>query len=529
MKKLNDFSDTNNSKEDLNAKEESNKKQEPKRWFDEKFKKPETEKWYPPEVAISETEIVDENLEDYMSTDENINNFIDEDIEEHHEPVVNYDSDTKIELDEPRGLREPNLKDSLIISPELVRQSNLKIQGQDPIFRETLSPSQFQENITAVIKTFELSEFVIVKKIPNLRRLFTGIDLIAIKLVQVKEFLELIYIIPIKFSSLKGSIITSNNTIKYRSVEDYSEKDFQLDWLSQSYIKATSNALNVIEEDLLNNGSFFQFLSKYLKINIFLEKTITHKKLFFRSGPVQYKVLIEPLLISHNSVGFTEKIIPFAYQKQINLHVLSQSQLQDFLHYIDQKYYLIETYGEQNNALALNCEATNKFIRDLRKYSKPFMLYGFAFLLVLLFQWYTVLSFLINLGYGVISLYIVVVGYIYLKLYNQKSEIQREFSIPYYQKNFNFDETNLILINEELSPRFMEQFVYECIEKDINFNIINQIEQKNAETFLRNKLNKIKIDDSQLFEPEDNTQSAETKESKLKNKLVEKYSSFLED
>jgi len=75
----------------------------------------------------------------------------------------------------------------------------------------------------------------------------------------------------------------------------------------------------------------------------------------------------------------------------------------------------------------------------------------------------------------------------------------------------------------------MEQFVYECIEKDSKFNIVNQLEQKNAENFLRNKLSKKKIDDSQLFEPQENYQSAESKESHLKNKLVEKYSSFLED
>ena len=168
-------------------------------------------------------------------------------------------------------------------------------------------------------------------------------------------------------------------------------------------------------------------------------------------------------------------------------------------------------------------------MEDLRKYSAPFILYGFVFLLALLFQWYPFLSFLINLGYGVISLYIVVIGYIYLKLCNQKSELQREFSTPYYQKKLNFDETNLILINEELSPRFMEQFVYECIEKDNEFNIVKKIEQKNAENFLRNKLSKKKIDDSQLFELDAPSQSVETKESQLKDKLVEKYSSFLED
>ncbi|MFX0021529.1 MAG: helix-hairpin-helix domain-containing protein [Candidatus Hermodarchaeota archaeon] len=530
MKKLNDFSDVKVSEENLGTTEESNSKQEPNKWFDEKFERPDTEKWYSPELDGSELERVDDNLNNYINTDDNFEDDIEEEIEEEDELIENYyNSENKVELEELRGLGEPNSKESLVVSPELIRQSNLKIQEQDSMYKETMDPSHLQEIISETSKTLELSEFVIIKKIPDLRKLFTGIDLLAIKLVQVNKFLELIYIIPIKISSLKGSIITSSNIIKYRSLENSSEKDFRFERLSQSYIKAISTSLNIINEDLLNKGSFFRFLSKYLKINIFLEKTITQKNLFFRSGPIQYKILIEPLLLCHNNVGFTEKLIPFAYYKQINLHILNQTQLQDFLHYIDQKYFLIETYSEQKNALALNCEANNKFIGDLRKYSAPFMLYGFGFLLVLLFQWYSILSFLINLGYGVISLYIVAIGYIYLKLYNQKSELKREFSTPYYLRKLDFNETNLILINEEISPRFMEQFVYECIEKNNEFDIVNRIEQKNAENFLRNKLNKKKIDDSQLFEKETPPQSEELKESPLKNKIVEKYSSFLED
>jgi predicted flap endonuclease-1-like 5' DNA nuclease len=530
MKKLNDFPDVNKSEVDKGMREESNLTEEHNKWFEPKFEKTDTEKWYSPEVDTSESEILDDNIEHYENPIENLEEFIDEENKENEESITNYyDSDNKIELEETEVLEELDLKDSLLVSPELIRQSNLKIQEQDPMLKETLTPSQLKECITEASKTLELSEFLIIKKIPELRRLFTGIDLLAIKPVRVKEFLELIFIIPIKISSLKGSLITSINTVKYRSLEKHPEKDFRLDRVPQSYIKAISNTINTINEDFLNKGSFFRFLSKYLKINIFLEKTITHKNLFFRSGPIQYKILIEPLLLCQNTVGFTEKLIPFAYQKYTNLHILSQPQLQDFLQYIDQKYFLIETYSEQKSAIALNCEATNKFVEDLRRYSAPFMFYGFGFLLVLLFQWYSVLSFLINLGYGVISLYIVVIGYIYLKLYKQKSELQREFSTPYYRKKLDFNETNLILINEELSPRFMEQFVYECIERVNNFNIVNKIEQKNAEDFLRNKLSKKKIDESQLFELEEQPHSEESKESQLKNKLVEKYSSFLED
>jgi hypothetical protein len=153
-------------------------------------------------------------------------------------------------------------------------------------------------------------------------------------------------------------------------------------------------------------------------------------------------------------------------------------------------------------------------------------------LLILLFQAFSALSLLINLGYGIISFYFVIIGYIYLKLYKQKSGLKREFSAPYYQKKINFDETNLILINEELSSKLMEQFVYECIGKDAEFNIVNKIEQDNAESFLSKKLNKKKIEDSYLFESETAPHSNNpngSKDSKIKHDLIDKYSSFLED
>ncbi len=530
LKKLNDFPEINQSEESLEKIEESNIREETNTWFEKKYEKPETEKWYSPEVDTSGSEVLDDDSEHFDSSIGEFEELDHEEIDEDIIPIINYDEGSiKNKRDDPEAFEESELNKPLVVSPELMRHSNLKIQEQDTVFKETLNPSQLQEVIIETTKELELSEFIIIKKIPELRTTFTGIDLLAIKLVQVKEFLELLFIIPIKISSLKGSIIASTNSLNYHSLGNYSEKNFQLERLSQSYIRAITNTKNVIYEDTLNEGRLFKFLTKYLKINIFLEKTLTHKNLFFRSGPIQYKVLIEPLLLCQNTVGFSEKLIPFAYQKKSNLHILSLSQLQDFLQYIDQKHYLIETYSEQKNALALHCEATNKFIEDLRKYSAPFMFYGFAFLLVLLFQGYSFLQFLINLGYGIISFYIVVIVYIYLKLYKQKSELQREFSTPYYQKKLNFDETNLILINEELSPKFMEQFVYECIEKNIEFNIVNKIEQKNAENYLRKKLNKKKIDDSQLFELEDSPQSGDSKDSQLKNKLVDKYSSFLED
>ena len=179
-----------------------------------------------------------------------------------------------------------------------------------------------------------------------------------------------------------------------------------MDRLPQSYLKALSQVKLSIYSDIVSEGTLLRYLSRYLGTNISLEKSFTRKNLFFRSGPLQHKILIEPVLVCQNIVGFTEKIIPFAYQKNSNIHIVQHSKFADLLQYLDQKYFLIETYSEEKNAVVLNCEATNKFMKDLRSYSSPFMIYGIVVLFVLLSQEYSVLPLLINLGYGVVSFYI---------------------------------------------------------------------------------------------------------------------------
>jgi hypothetical protein len=166
------------------------------------------------------------------------------------------------------------------------------------------------------------------------------------------------------------------------------------------------------------------------------------------------------------------------------------------------------------------------------------MFYGVTVLFVLLSQAYSVLPLLINLGYGVISFYIILVSYLYLNLYKQKLALHREFSKPYYLKNILFDETSLILINEELSSKLMEQFVFECIGNDSEFNIINKLEKDNAESFHSEKLRRKRVEDSVLFEPdiptpprssEGSKPIKETSSSTKNHKILDKYSSFLED
>lgn len=394
--------------------------------------------------------------------------------------------------------------------------------------KEILNQEEIQELYRKITKEIELHEFLIVKKIPEMRIVFNGIDLIGIKLVKVKEFLDLIYIIPIKICPLKGNLIFSNNKVKYHPFE-CEDDDCQSNRLPQSYLRGLSNSESRIFEDLLKGGKLLRFISKYLQIDISIKKTLTHKGLFFHSGPISYKIFIEPILISQKNVGFTEKLIPFAYQKSTNVHITDISQLSNFLQYIDQKYFLIETISAEETAFSIHMNSTNEFMRNLQIYSIPFILYGFILMSLIFLQSYSILSLLINLGYGFLVLYTIMCSYFYFKYHKQTSILEKDLATPYYQKNRNFNETNLIMFNEELSPKLMRQFIYECVSDKQDSKTILKLEETNAKEFLEKKVTEKAVIDSNLFESDKNLPIDVETDSKLKHKLTERYSSFLED
>jgi len=86
------------------------------------------------------------------------------------------------------------------------------------------------------------------------------------------------------------------------------------------------------------------------------------------------------------------------------------------------------------------------------------------------------------------------------------------------------DETSLILINEEFSPELMAQFSYEYLGKNIPFPLISQLERNRAEDLVTKKKVTAEIEKGEFFES-----TPKKSDSKVKDKLISKYGSFLED
>ncbi|MFW9971413.1 MAG: helix-hairpin-helix domain-containing protein [Candidatus Odinarchaeota archaeon] len=478
-----------------------------------------------------------ENENELVSPDD----IIKYDLEDYQEPS---------EEDDNRSLNSFELLDQelcsetpsqAVIPPEVSRQLHLASQEKEELPLEIIPRAQIQERIKQLTKILHLFEFSLIEHLSKLRTIFTGIDLLAIKHVRVQKFVDLIYLIPIKICALTGSLLVSNEDINYTPSNTVIKSCSPKEDLPHSYLKALLRSQMALYSDMHNEGALLQYLSKYLGVTITLEKSFTRKTLFFRSGPLLHNILIEPILVSFKRVGFTEKIVPFAYHFSTNTHIIELSQFSDLLQYLDQKYFLLETYKEGKNALELNCEASNRFVKDMRKYSTPFILYGLLILIILLSQAFSVLPLIINLGYGVVCMYIIVMGYLYLRLSKQKAGIHQDFATPYYQKKLSLPESTLVLINEELSPQFMDQFTFECIKENSDYNFIHKREQENAERYLSEYMKQKKVNESTIFESEiqqdfkkfeDSPHSLSSKNqtnSVRNSNIIDKYGSFLEE
>jgi predicted flap endonuclease-1-like 5' DNA nuclease len=383
--------------------------------------------------------------------------------------------------------------------------------------------------------------FVIPRTFSLFKMINKYIDLLAVKVLAGSDDTEHIFIIPAKICDLKGTLLVSDDKLDYHPVK----KDPQLKHkmkaiLLEPGIENLIKAVNLIFRDITQEGSLFKFFAKYLKEGISVEKSKNNRNLFFRSGLLQYMLLIEPILICQSEPASLEKSLPFPYQKRQNIHYAHYENLPELVKFLEKKYELIETHSVQKNTVKTYFNAVSNFNSDLRNYSVPFALFGGVFLLIMLTQAAYLINLFVKLGYAAIGIYAAVLFYIYLKLYKKKAEISEEFNSPYHLKEVKMDETDLVIIKEELSTGLLDQFIYECFGKTPNFKLISKIEEEKARISALNFSRKNELDtnirDEYFIDPIhnhiDNTitmKESANKSQKQRDKKISKYSSFLED
>ncbi|MFX1375189.1 MAG: hypothetical protein ACFFA0_05200 [Promethearchaeota archaeon] len=401
------------------------------------------------------------------------------------------------------------------------RRKIMKEKSRDNV--EKIGIEEKREILNKIIAKVQELGYQCMKTVPTLRRIYSLVDVVVFKVFPFNEFIDLILIIPIKVCNLKGELHISNEMIKYFPYnEDVNDRSVYKTLLDSYFIKL-DECQALLYHELKEEGYLITYLKKFHDVEITLKKTLLRRNLSFNSGNLQIKILVEPILLCENKIGFLEKLIPFAYLKNINLHIIQTSQLAKLLEFLEQKYTLLETHNTQDSSLVSYEGVYNQLLKRIELLSVLFM--GFAGMLIIMqtLQLVDILKHLLNLGCAFFGIYVITLLFFNIKFFKYKSNIQQEFSTPYHKRDLGFDETSLVLINEELSPEMMSQFVFECMGKNIYSKFITQIEENQIKERINRKQFEFKLENDTFFEKEDLDRE------EPENEYVAKYSSFLED
>ena len=390
-----------------------------------------------------------------------------------------------------------------------------------PVRSRTLNHQEkITNHIAELLKNLEY--YVIPSGIEALNPFFQNVDYIGLKLVSVNDNSKLIILVLIKLCDLEGAILIHEDKIDYKTYSKAQEPG--LVHIARRYADDLLKTKDAMFEDVVNGDNFRDFFEKYLQVRFTAEKSVKNKKLYLVSGQTQYKVLIEPILLTKIPAKSMEKSILFPYQRKTNLHVIDRSNIGHLLRFLEKKYKLIESRTKKTNSIELYQNADTKFRSSLRMASLPFLGYSVMLLVIYFSQLHFLLRLLNSIGVATIGIYSLLIACFYFKFYKTKKELTTEFKTPYYLQNAQFNETDLLCVKEEFTGEQMAQFGYECFGKDNNSKVLEQIEKDNIkESAVANQPER---DVSQLYELDSEPEYIPVKD---EPKREIKYSSFLED
>lgn len=479
-----------------------------KQWFNDKFNYSRLTASYPPILERSSKESKEE-IEEYQ-----------EEIPEQFENNATVKPfESEVPLPEEEIPREEYIVSPIYTElPEVTKIAEVPevpTRSRVPNHREKLT-----NDIAASLKN--LGYYAIPNAIEALTPFFQNIDYIGFKLVRVNNNSMLIFLVPIKLCDLEGMILVDEEKIGFKTYSKAQESD------SIHKVRRYANELlrtrDVMFEDVVNGDRFRNFFKKYLQVRFMTEKSAKNKKLFFVSGQTQYKVLIEPILLTKIPAKCMEKSILFPYQRKTNLHVIDRSNIATLLRFLEKKYQLIESRTKRTNSLEIYQNADTKFRSSLRLTSLPFLGYSVVLLFIYFSQQYFLLRLYNSIGFAAVGIYLFNIAFFYLKFYKTKKKLKNEFKTPFYLQNAQFNETDLLYIKEEFIDEQMAQFGYECFGKDNNFKVLEQIEKDTIkENIVARQQEK---DVQQLYELDSEPEYNSIKD-KPKHDTI--YSSFLED
>jgi len=356
----------------------------------------------------------------------------------------------------------------------------------------------------------------------SLKQFTAKLDYLGCKVVKASDDLRILFLFPVKRFDQEGTVLVDESKIELKS---YSSKtDLGAYYDIEQITKSLLQVRDLMYEDLATNQNILTFFQKYLQITLSSEQGLGNKSVVFLSGTTQYKVFIEPILLCYNTPRSMEKLLAFPYQRSSNLHAVSRTDLAPLVRFLEKKYRMIEKRMKKTNSVIEHRQSEETLSVSVRYASIPIFGYSVALLVIYFAELYFLLRLFNTIGLAVIGIYISLLTFFYFNFYRTKKQLAIQFKTPYYLQKLEFSEIDFLDFKEELTDELLTQFGYECLEKDVNFKVLEQSETNTLKRSVEEKRSEPEFQN--LIELE---QEKAESISNLTTKYGSKYISFLKD
>jgi len=385
-------------------------------------------------------------------------------------------------------MSEPQVESILIPLTEPVRALEPKInRNLSPENVLKIDKNQIYQKIANIIKARQFHEILFNSQ--DMREFQRGVDYLGCKVLTVSNNTRLIVLIPIKFVPSQNCLmISETRVLKPVSANESSSLRFIPDSIAEAYARQLKKVADAMFDSFTNERNFYTLISRYLGLDAIVQKGFRHKPLFMASGEVEYEIIIDPILVTNQSVSSIEKTIPFPYQHSTNLHLVELEELQELIEYLEKKHALLATQDSSSNALVEQLEIKNSFYKNIKNYSLPFLGFGTIFSLFLVMQMGDLVRLFTSLGFALIFIYVGAIVFVLYRYFQATNEMKIHFMTPHHEKRVELPKEDLILISEEFSEEWMAQLEHEVMQglKEKPANV-----KKNSFTTFRSKKSNI--------------------------------------
>jgi len=415
---------------------------------------------------------------------------------------------------ETQGKLEKNRNKEVSGPKSILSNINLSLE-----YNSKKSPKKVKKTIHAlktqtigkIKKCFLEQEYFLINSLKNLQ----GMDFLSLKTIKVTKYKFLLLLIPVKWcQNARDHIIIEEDSIRFANNSKRTHSKFNK-ILHQDLMWIKQLQMDIIRE-ITEKKRLYEVMKRFLKENFTIETFQNNQCVYFHNGLSEYKLIISPIYISSQKIGFLEKVLPYPYQRSSNIHFVELDKLSSLLAFIEKKYAAITEYSEEENTIQRQSESYNNYLDRIQKCSIPFMPVSLLLLILSLFS--TRNYFMILMGFGIflIVLYGILLVFFTITYHKTISKIKNELQ---NSTNMNsqlplLDETDLELIAPYFSEQEMEQFIYEYFGKEYDFDNLSFHYNRNMPTSQKD------------FDiPQERINKAENK----KKEAISKYIQLLED